>query len=87
MCYLHVHLELESGFHEDHVMCLVGFCFIVYTGTPDGCLLFYIIKRLPWRGSCDLEVCGLHGDHVTGVISLRGESIAGWGFIFVHRHS
>ena len=50
----------QSGCHEDHVMCLVGFCFIVYTGTPDGCLPFYIIKRLPWKGSCDFDVCGLH---------------------------
>ena len=31
-------------------------------------------------GSYDLDVCGLHGDHVVVVISSRGESIAGWGF-------
>ena len=42
---------------------------------------------LLWRGSFDLDVSGLRGYHVTGVISLRGESIAGRGFIFVHRHS
>ena len=45
----------------------------MYTGTPEGCLPLYIIKSL--------DVCGLRGDHVTGMISSRGESIAGWGFI------
>ena len=31
---------------------------------------------------CVWSQCGLHGDHVMDVISSRGVSIAGWGFIF-----
>ena len=29
-----------------------------------------------------IRMCGLHGDDVMGVISLKGESIAGYGLIF-----
>ena len=52
----------------------VGFCFIVgFVGYPG------TVYPFKGGGSCDLDVCGLHGDHVMGVISSRGESIAGWG--------
>ena len=33
------------------------------------------------KGSCDLDVCGLHGDHVMGVISSRGESMVSFLYI------
>ena len=39
-------------------------------------------KRLQWRGSCDLNQTGCHGDHMMSVVSLRGESILAQNLVF-----